>query len=493
MSDVYVFKVSEITYPTFPYLPSQAYEELNNLSYFDNDVSEKNEVYEGVREILFRLGFDKVNYNTPNWNPLKGFIKKNQKVLIKPNLVRGTHPNGDEFVKSMITNASLIRPIIDYIVLATEGQVNITIGDVPLQDADWESVIVKSGVKQLCEYYNQKGIEINLVDMRLKHCIVSKEDVVERKINNPDRNRDMYTAVDLGKRSELYEIIHYSEQFEITDYGKGTVTKHHNQDTNEYFLPNEVLEADVFINIPKLKTHRKAGITCAMKNLIGINGDKSWIAHHTRMGKLGKGDEFNQFHLKTFFKVRIWTSLKNYSLGIKIAKIIKKFYIKFIWKGKSYKQISSEGEKLKLFFEGSWHGNDTLWRCIKDLNKIILYSNKSGEMQNIAQRKYLCIVDAVLAGEGEGPMEQKTKKMGVILGGMNAAYIDFVSTRIMKYDYKKIPSVDNAFDNKWWSLVSKEPEEVTVNSNYPFEEIASYFEPTSGWREVLRQMNIEQL
>jgi uncharacterized protein (DUF362 family) len=30
------------------------------------------------------------------------------------------------------------------------------------------------------------------------------------------------------------------------------------------------LQADVFINLPKPKTHKRAGITGAMKNLVGI-------------------------------------------------------------------------------------------------------------------------------------------------------------------------------------------------------------------------------
>jgi len=32
-----------------------------------------------------------------------------------------------------------------------------------------------------------------------------------------------------------------------------------------------------------LKLHRKAGITCALKNLIGINGNKEYLPHH-RLG-----------------------------------------------------------------------------------------------------------------------------------------------------------------------------------------------------------------
>ena len=68
--------------------------------------------------------------------------------------------------------------------------------------------------------------------------------------------------------------------------------------------------------------------------------------------------------------------------------------------------------------EGSWYGNDTLWRCIVDLNKVLFYSNKKGVMQKTRQRKYLTIVDAIIAGEKEGPLEPTPKRqIRVILKG----------------------------------------------------------------------------
>jgi uncharacterized protein (DUF362 family) len=41
-------------------------------------------------------------------------------------------------------------------------------------------------------------------------------------------------------------------------------------DLGEVALPHAVLEADVVVSMPKLKTHHWAGLTCSMKNLFGV-------------------------------------------------------------------------------------------------------------------------------------------------------------------------------------------------------------------------------
>jgi uncharacterized protein (DUF362 family) len=39
---------------------------------------------------------------------------------------------------------------------------------------------------------------------------------------------------------------------------------------DEFVLPATILDADVVISVPKLKTHQWAGMTCGMKNLFGV-------------------------------------------------------------------------------------------------------------------------------------------------------------------------------------------------------------------------------
>lgn len=484
-SDVYAYKQERSIYAKYPYSPEKIYPEFKDFTLYSMDCQEENENYKAVREILYQLGCDSEKWGTPEWNPLKKFVKKGQTVVIKPNLVFHEHPLGDKEMLSMITNAAVIRPIIDYILLATNGNVKIIIGDAPVQGGDFHQALRISGIKELVKFYKEKNIRIQLIDFRLLISARTPNGVLSEKKANPDRSLKLYTIIDLKEKSELMEVISKSNRFEITDYGFGSVRKHHNKEKNEYIIPNEILQADLFINVPKLKTHRKAGLTCAMKNLVGINGDKTCLAHHTKGIKKYGGDEFDRFELKTLLRTRIWAFLKSNKIGIYVASLIKRFFEKVVWKGKSLKEHNML-QKPSVFSEGSWYGNDTIWRCVKDLNKILLYSDKKGSMCKQQQRHYLCIVDAVLAGEGEGPMEQRTKEFGVLFGGFNPVYVDYCASRLMRYSYRYIPTVRQGFKNKWWPLVEKDPKNIIFHTNTK-EDISAYFLPTFGWQKRLKE------
>lgn len=481
--DVYYHKMNEAKYPDYPYDPSEYYPEFSRYKE-QMATCASNEVYSAVRDVLEHLDLDQENQGTEYWNPLKELIHPGQQVLLKPNLVYHQHPKGNKEVLSMVTNAAVLRPLIDYILLATHGNCKIIIGDAPVQGADFACVTKISGVDRLVEYYREKGIEIKLIDMRQLISVRNDAGILGEKHRNPNRTKQDYFAVDLKDKTELYEIIDACNRFEITDYAYRSVMKHHNRKKNEYIIPKEVLRSDLIINIPKLKTHRKAGITCAMKNLVGINGDKTCLAHHTRGVKGEYGDEFNERKFKTICKVRIWTFLKTTKAGIFIAGLIMRFFQKFVWCGQTIKEYNME-HRPKVFTEGSWYGNDTLWRCVKDINKIALYADKNGNMKGDRQRNYLCMVDAVLAGEKEGPMEQTTVDMGVVFGGKNPVYVDYLATKLMRLDYHRIPLIKNGFYNKWWILAEKQPEEIHFEGNVTLDRAAHYFTPSFGWRDAL--------
>ena len=53
-----------------------------------------------------------------------------------------------------------------------------------------------------------------------------------------------------------------------------------------------MLAADLIVNLPKMKTHQKAGVTGALKNLVGCNGEKAFLVHYLKGRPCDGGDEF---------------------------------------------------------------------------------------------------------------------------------------------------------------------------------------------------------
>lgn len=489
--DVWIQKLKDAVYPDFPYDPPEEYPEFVGLGYM-MQYNKNNQVYGSVRETLCHMGFDGDNFGTGRWNPLREFVREGNTVLIKPNFVRGTHIWGEKGVQAMITNLSIIRPIIDYVLLASRGNVRIIIGDAPMRGSDWDAILNHSKVQQLIDFYRNKGYQIELIDFRKDLVINNKDQVYEKTVPNPARTMQDYVEVDIGQDSMLCEIIDSNYNFEMGGVKRGTISRYHNEKHNTYLFPREALEADVFINVPKLKTHRMAGLTCAMKNLIGINGEKERIAHYRRGVKNQNSDEFEKFYLKIYLRERIWTFLKTIEKpwSRKLMTWGKRFVQKYIWRGKTFEETYALNPP-KEYREGGWRGNDTLWRCAVDINRILLYADREGKMHDEPQRKYLCIVDGVIAGEGEGPLANTPKKAGVVMGGTNPVMVDYAAARVMKFDYRMLLMIRRAFEPHKFALIYKKPEEVQIGSNVAEDEYCMDFVPTSGW-SMLYQSRREQ-
>ena len=68
--------------------------------------------------------------------------------------------------------------------------------------------------------------------------------------------------------------------FRNTNYNSRDMAAVQRRGEHQFLLCREPFEADVVLNLPKLKAHAKAGITGAMKNIVGLNGDKNFLPHH---------------------------------------------------------------------------------------------------------------------------------------------------------------------------------------------------------------------
>src|SRR5207302_984381 len=154
---VAVEKSLTFEYPPAPFDPDATFEELRMLPLVTG-TNPTNRVYRSVRAVLERLGLDFDRVGTAEWRPFRALVKPGQRIVIKPNFVKGSHPLGQIGVHSMITHAAVLRPLIDYVLLSTAGDCSITICDVPLQSSDWNEIVTRSGAQALVDYYSRHGI-----------------------------------------------------------------------------------------------------------------------------------------------------------------------------------------------------------------------------------------------------------------------------------------------------------------------------------------------
>lgn len=481
MGHISIEKYNDVNYPSKNEMlyPNKNYIELPFE--FEN-YSENNKIFEMVRDGLKDLKMDIENYGKKEWNPFKGIIKEDNNILIKPNLVM--HKNGAGFGEECLyTSPSLVAAIIPYIYKALNGKGKITIADAPMQSCDFQKLIEDSGYKELVQYYKNKGINIELKDLR---GLISKEEngVLKQEISSENSGG---VIVDLGKNSEHAKLDKKQlRKIRITNYNPDELLQHHNINKHEYFIAKEALEADVIIDMPKPKAHRKAGVTISLKNFVGINTRKEYLPHHRFGDKKHGGDEYekNSLLLKISSRLLDLRNMLQYKKMYILAKIINK--ISNICERADKKFFSKEQNR-----EGSWHGNDTIWRTIIDINKIVKYADKEGKLCDTPQRKIFAIADMIIVGEKEGPLLPSPKYGGIIAMGEDLVCFDEVVATILGLDINKIPLFQHLREKRKYPIV-KENEHALIVSNSEklnnkaisqiTKEETINIEPSSGWK-----------
>ena len=430
LNGVAVRRLRVAQYPDFPYLPTCSYPEGGGNAEVPG-AGPRNEVYEAARAILADLGLDAGNFGTALWNPLGRHIRKGQRALLKPNWV--LHANRrDGTIESLVTHTSVIRAVLDYVLLAMEGCGVVDVADAPLQGCDFSTLLQRMQVQELIADYRRRfpNVEFNILDLRRTRLGVEGGKVVRREHQSFEDGDPLgYTLVDLGDASLLKDIAHNTERFRVTMYDHRLMQAHHNQCKHEYLVSNSVLEADLVINLPKLKCHTKAGITAALKNLVGINGHKEYLPHHTNGSPTEGGDQYPR---RSKVKPLLNRLYDDYWAHLGERGHVHNVVRSLSWRCLRRVHATLGGDTM---FEGTWSGNDTIPRTVLDLNHILYYYDNAAQALSASpQRNVLHIVDGVVAGERDGPLSPHPKPAGVLLGGWNPLVVDLCGARLMGLD-----------------------------------------------------------
>lgn len=424
-----------------------------------------NPAYALVRAALRDLGLDAARFGTPAWNPVGALVPPGAKIVVKPNWVLHRNEGGGG-TDELITHASILRALLDYVFLSKPARV--VVGDAPLQVCDF-AALQRLGFDRVAEFFNSTGREVIVKDFR--RTVMIRKDL-RADVRTDLKPVDDFVLVDLGSDSLLEAISAGWEKFRVTMYDPRKMAVNHRPGVHRYLVARDILDADLVINVPKLKTHKKAGVTIALKNLIGINGNKDYLPHHRKGAADRGGDNYGKASLpKTLAELLLDFANRHLDKPRFYSRLVRQTY-RLLWFDKILGRTTD--------IEGGWHGNDTIWRTCLDLNKALLYADVHGKFHDRPQRKTLHVCDAIIAGEGDGPLRPDARPLGVVTASLNAAAHDWIATRIMGLDPQKIPINRHAFGTQQHPLAEFPPERITRTGDAIT--AAPAFKPSSGWR-----------
>lgn len=379
-----------------------------------------------------------LDWAAPGAGAFGGVIPDGARVVVKPNWVLHESRAGHG-IEALLTHAEVIRAATEEALRS--GASRVLVGDAPLQACDFDALIDRAGLREWAQRLEASdprfaGIE----DFRRTVCVV---DQGVRTAYEDLRPESDFVLFDLAERSLLEPISEGDPEFRVTQYDPRLLAERHRAGRHQYLVARHVVEADVIINLPKLKTHKKAGITCALKNLIGINGNKEFLPHHRVGGSETGGDCYEGGGRARLVLERVMDQ-RNMADSPGAARA---WYAASRIAARVARTLDGSDE-----IEGAWAGNDTIWRTCLDLNRILLYGGPDGRLADEPQRTVLNIVDAITAGQGDGPLAPVPLPMGLVLASGSAAAVDHFGARLLQYDPDRIPIVREAFGRFPWPL-----------------------------------------
>lgn len=451
---------------------------LSNSTVFAHDLGATTYEHEAIASAVSELLAGVLGSDAGD--PLGGFVEEGNTVLIKPNMIRESHLLNESW-EQVVTHGTVIGAVVDLCHRALKGTGRIVIGDGPQNDADFDAIRGVLGLDQLRDHYQRElGYTVDIYDFRVEKWVRGADGVTTEKIAL-EGDPHGFVEFDLADRSEFVE----ERDYYGADADFRETQQYHSGGANKYLLSKTPLEADVFINLPKLKTHKKTGVTLSLKNLVGVHGHRNYLPHHVMGTPRRGGDEYPDasfFNEVQGFATRALKQVLTRQGG-KGGPFIRAI------KNLGYKVFGSTDEVVR---SGNWHGNDTTWRMVLDLNKLLFYGDLRGALSDTMNaRKYLTIVDGVIGGEGNGPLAPDPRPFGLLIGGINPVAVDCVCATLMGFDIGKIPKLRNAFSMTALPLVDFSREDIEVRGNRgelngPLRQIgkehAVHFEPHFGWK-----------
>ncbi len=385
------------------------------------------------------------------------YVRPGDRVVLKPNWVKEhdeRRPGPGQW-EHVVTHPAVIEAVAGWVAERLRGEGSVVICDAPQTDSSFARLREYCGLDALVERCRGRypGVDVSLLDLRPEEW-QAVDGVTVAKTELPGDPRGS-TTVRLNEASEFVGFRGcgrlYGASFDMAE-----TNAHHEGVRHEYMLCRTPMEADVFINLPKLKTHKKVGLTCALKNLVGINANKNWLPHHTEGTPAMGGDQFPANTAKARLEHSWMGAAKRWLKG---RPTVSRCFVPVKKLGRLV-----FGDTQKVVRSGNWHGNDTCWRMVLDLNKCLFYFDGAG-VRRVRPPRYLAVVDGIVGGEGNGPMAPDPVLAGVIVAGVHPVAVDCVAAELMGFDWERIRMLRGAFEVRALPLADFRPEDIEVVSD----------------------------
>lgn len=400
-----------------------------------------NPVYEAVEALFRGLGIASDDAGDADRGLMSRLIRPGDRVVVKPNFVssRDRHKRiAGEQLEASSTHASLLRPIVEHALRATGPGGRVSIVDAPVEGCELGEVTGPLGVDTMVAELRRAHPNLELLDLRTFR-VVPRFALDDARAGGRSFNLGVLLRRPLAGDPRGYRVVNLGERSFFADAGiearklcfhrsnRAAPRPHHRHGVHEYSIPRTVLDADVVVNVPKMKTHKKTGVTLSLKSAIGLTNEKYWLPHFTAGDPLQGGDEYD----------------RPQGVGERVESLLSRLPLPG---GHSLVARVVRPDDDTAVIDGSWHGNDTLWRTILDLNRILFFADRNGRLCETPQRRYLTVVDGIVAGEGEGPMSAEPLRAGLLVGGFDPVMVDYRTCELMGFDPWRIPQVARAIE-----------------------------------------------
>lgn len=354
--------------------------------------------------------------------------------LIKPEDTVLIKPNlvGDKF--GVYTHPAVVRPLIDMAIKA--GAKTIWIGDGSVGKGDALKIMDKTGYTDMINTLQSMNPNITIQGVDLSN--LTAWHWINLSINS-SFYRSGYTDAQLGDAGSPSNSLSGNQYYLMPDPQK---VNPNGQVQGWYAISDYVLNASVVINVPKMKTHSEMINTLALKNLIGIT-------------------------LTDTVDGRDRTGIRT-----------------------PHKQSNINNKDINASFE-----NDIFWRVTSDLNKIILYADRNGEMHPTQQRKYLTVIDGILSNQilhwNSNYYTRYWRK--VVLASVDPVAIDCVASRVIGYNYSAIPVIKNTETEKIHTIGVSNASRIKVVGSELNETISHVFKYSPAWARYAKSKKLKLL